>query len=49
MRIVTGATGGMGLSIVEALLQSGADVIGIDVGEAPTHPSWSKMHAGYIW
>lgn len=31
----------MGLSVVEALLQSGADVIAIDVGDAPTQPSWS--------
>lgn len=39
---VTGATGGLGYSIAEALLQAGADVIAIDRNEEPINHPWSK-------
>jgi nucleoside-diphosphate-sugar epimerase len=37
--LVTGAAGGMGLTVVKAILQSGADVIAVDRHEAasPAH------------
>lgn len=41
---VTGATGGMGLQVVKAILQSGADVIAVDRDEVPKTPYWSKLH-----
>ncbi len=40
--IVTGATGGMGVQVVKAILQSGADVIGVDRDEVPKTSYWSK-------
>ncbi|KAI1135126.1 hypothetical protein F5Y05DRAFT_182855 [Hypoxylon sp. FL0543] len=43
--IVTGATGGLGYSVVEALLQSGADVIATDLGDKPSHPSWGSLES----
>lgn len=41
--IVTGATGGLGYSIAEALLQAGADVIAIDRNEEPINHSWGRI------
>lgn len=32
----------MGFCVTEAVLQSGADVIAIDRGDVPNHPSWGK-------
>ncbi|KAK5989481.1 Short chain dehydrogenases/reductase notP' [Cladobotryum mycophilum] len=43
--IVTGATGGMGLQVVKAILESGADVIAIDRGDTPTVPAWSDLQS----
>ncbi|CAM1509877.1 Fc.00g002120.m01.CDS01 [Cosmosporella sp. VM-42] len=44
--LVTGATGGLGLSLVESLLQAGADVIAIDRCEKPpSNSSWDDLHA----
>jgi NAD(P)-dependent dehydrogenase (short-subunit alcohol dehydrogenase family) len=40
---VTGATGGMGLQVVKAILQSGADVIAIDRGDTPNNPLWGNV------
>ncbi len=44
---VTGATGGMGVQVVKAILQSGADVIAIDRDEVPKTPYWGKLHQLY--
>ncbi|KAF7561489.1 hypothetical protein G7046_g2667 [Stylonectria norvegica] len=41
--IVTGATGGLGLAVTAALLQSGADVMAIDRGDTPNNPSWDHV------
>ncbi|KAJ9150895.1 Gluconate 5-dehydrogenase [Pleurostoma richardsiae] len=43
--IVTGATGGMGLSVIKAILQAGADVIAIDREESPKSVSWDDVQA----
>lgn len=39
---MTGAAGGLGLSITRALLQTGADIVAIDYGEEPINSSWGK-------
>ncbi|GAD91714.1 predicted protein [Paecilomyces variotii No. 5] len=41
--VVTGATGGMGLALIEAILESGADVIGIDRLDKPATEAWEKL------
>lgn len=43
---VTGATGGLGYSIAEALLQAEADVIAIDRNEEPINQTWGKDPKG---
>ncbi|KAH8817421.1 hypothetical protein F5884DRAFT_779353 [Xylogone sp. PMI_703] len=41
--IITGATGGMGLQVVKAVLESGADVIAIDRTDTPNMPFWDSL------
>lgn len=40
---VTGATGGMGLALVEAILECGADVVGLDRVDKPATEAWGNV------
>ncbi|MGI4894995.1 MAG: SDR family oxidoreductase [Janthinobacterium lividum] len=45
--VVTGAAGGIGLAVAEALMAQGAQVLGLDISEAVVtasrHPSWTGI------
>lgn len=41
--IVTGATGFLGTTVAKAIVESGGDVIGLDLVPEPTSQAWSKQ------
>jgi NAD(P)-dependent dehydrogenase (short-subunit alcohol dehydrogenase family) len=41
--IVTGAARGLGLTIAHALVESGSDVVCLDILPAPVEPQWSQV------
>ncbi|RFU31979.1 hypothetical protein B7463_g4373, partial [Scytalidium lignicola] len=43
--LVTGAMGGMGLQVVKAVMESGADVIAIDRGDIQNNQDWENLKA----
>ncbi|KAI1841787.1 hypothetical protein JX265_007109 [Neoarthrinium moseri] len=53
--VVTGASGFLGTTVTESVLESGGDVICLDVLDKPTAPSWSAVedaatkHNGRLW
>jgi NAD(P)-dependent dehydrogenase (short-subunit alcohol dehydrogenase family) len=42
---VTGGLGGLGLGLVQTLLQSGADVVVTDMAPEPSVDTWSKFES----
>ncbi|OAA63406.1 oxidoreductase, short chain dehydrogenase/reductase family [Niveomyces insectorum RCEF 264] len=42
--IVTGASGFLGIHVSTAILESGGDVVGLDVGETPPAAHWDKCN-----
>jgi hypothetical protein len=45
---VTGACGGLGLAVTEAVIESGADVLCLDLPSAFATDGWSKYSTGHI-